>query len=84
MTDDYLQQIENFFNAWADLMWSTPLVVLLVGGGLFFMIRSRGAALSLFWPCYCTAAVASTVIPMILGIFPTHRLCLQRFLAPLV
>ena len=36
-----LQQIEHFFNAWADLMWSTPLVVLLVGGGLFFMVYSR-------------------------------------------
>lgn len=36
-----LQQLEDFFNAWADIMWSTPLVVLLVGGGLFFMIYSR-------------------------------------------
>jgi AGCS family alanine or glycine:cation symporter len=36
-----LRQIEGFFNAWADLMWSTPLVVLLVGGGLFFMVYSR-------------------------------------------
>ena len=36
-----LQQTEDFFNAWADLMWSTPLVVLLVGGGLFFMVYSR-------------------------------------------
>ena len=36
-----LQQIEDFLNAWADLMWSTPLVVLLVGGGMFFMVYSR-------------------------------------------
>ncbi len=36
-----LQQLEDFFNAWADMMWSTPLVVLLVGGGLFFMLYSR-------------------------------------------
>jgi AGCS family alanine or glycine:cation symporter len=36
-----LEQIEQFFNAWADIMWSTPLVVLLVGGGLFFMVYSR-------------------------------------------
>ena len=36
-----LKQIEGFLNAWADLMWSTPLVVLLVGGGLFFMVYSR-------------------------------------------
>lgn len=36
-----LQSIESFLNAWADAMWSTPLVVLLVGGGLYFMIHSR-------------------------------------------
>ena len=36
-----LQSIESFLNAWADAMWSTPLVVLLVGGGLYFMIYSR-------------------------------------------
>ncbi|MBT3672577.1 MAG: sodium:alanine symporter family protein [Porticoccaceae bacterium] len=36
-----MQQLEDFFNAWADIMWSTPLVVLLVGGGLFFMVYSR-------------------------------------------
>ncbi|HIG67020.1 MAG TPA: sodium:alanine symporter family protein [Candidatus Thioglobus sp.] len=36
-----MQQLEDFFNAWADMMWSTPLVVLLVGGGLFFMVYSR-------------------------------------------
>ena len=35
-----LLQLEQFFNAWADLMWGTPLVVLLVGGGLFFMFYS--------------------------------------------
>ncbi|MBT5002914.1 MAG: sodium:alanine symporter family protein [Porticoccaceae bacterium] len=36
-----MQQLEDFLNAWADMMWSTPLVVLLVGGGLFFMVYSR-------------------------------------------
>ena len=36
-----LENIEHFFNAWADMMWSMPLVVLLVGGGLFFMVYSR-------------------------------------------
>ena len=36
-----LQKLEDFLNAWADMMWSTPLVVLLVGGGLFFMVYSR-------------------------------------------
>ena len=41
MTDISLKQIEDIFNAWADFMWSTPLVVLLVGGGLFFMVHSR-------------------------------------------
>lgn len=41
MADTTLKQIESFINAWADFMWSTPLVVLLVGGGLFFMCYSR-------------------------------------------
>lgn len=36
-----LLQLEDFLNAWADMMWSTPLVVLLVGGGVFFMVYSR-------------------------------------------
>lgn len=36
----YLQPVERFLNAWADLMWSTPLVVILVGGGLFFILSS--------------------------------------------
>ena len=36
-----LQSIEDLLNAWADAMWSTPLVVLLVGGGVYFMIYSR-------------------------------------------
>ena len=36
-----LQFIEDLLNAWADAMWSTPLVVLLVGGGVYFMIYSR-------------------------------------------
>ncbi|GAB4192513.1 MAG: sodium:alanine symporter family protein [Wenzhouxiangellaceae bacterium] len=33
--------IEKALNAFADFMWSTPLVVLLVGGGLYFAIHSR-------------------------------------------
>lgn len=36
-----LLRLEDFLNAWADRMWSTPLVVLLVGGGVFFMVYSR-------------------------------------------
>lgn len=36
-----LLQLEDFLNAWADIMWSMPLVVLLVGGGVFFMVYSR-------------------------------------------
>jgi len=36
-----LQSIEDLLNTWADAMWSTPLVVLLVGGGVYFMIYSR-------------------------------------------
>jgi AGCS family alanine or glycine:cation symporter len=36
----YLERLERLLNTWADLMWSTPLVVLLVGGGLFFILSS--------------------------------------------
>jgi AGCS family alanine or glycine:cation symporter len=36
----------NFFseglNAFATFMWGTPLIVLLVGGGIFFVLHSRG------------------------------------------
>lgn len=37
-----MQTIGNALNAWAAFMWSTPLVVLLVGGGAFFVLHSRG------------------------------------------
>jgi AGCS family alanine or glycine:cation symporter len=37
-----MQAIGNALNAWAAFMWSTPLVVLLVGGGAFFVLHSRG------------------------------------------
>lgn len=36
-----LDAIENRLNAFADFMWSTPLVVLIVGGGLALMVYSR-------------------------------------------
>lgn len=36
-----LQTVEDSLNAFADFMWSTPLVVLIVGGGLFLLIYSR-------------------------------------------
>ena len=36
-----MQTIGNALNAWAAFMWGTPLVVLLVGGGLFFVLHSR-------------------------------------------
>lgn len=29
---------ENALNAWAAVMWGTPLVVRLVGGGIFFVL----------------------------------------------
>ncbi len=35
-----LQFLEHALNQWADVMWGTPLVVLLVGGGLFFIVFS--------------------------------------------
>lgn len=36
-----MEAIGNALNAWAAFMWSTPLVVLLVGGGVFFVVHSR-------------------------------------------
>lgn len=36
-----MEQIEIALAAFANFMWGPPLVVLLVGGGLFFMIHSR-------------------------------------------
>jgi len=35
-----LVRLEDILNQWADIMWGTPLVVLLVGGGLFFILFS--------------------------------------------
>lgn len=35
-----MEVIGNALNAWAAFMWSTPLVVLLVGGGVYFVIHS--------------------------------------------
>ena len=37
-----MDQISFALNAFASFMWGIPLVVLLVGGGLFFVIHSRG------------------------------------------
>ncbi len=37
-----LQTIEQIFSAFAGFMWGTPLVILLVGGGFFFLLYSRG------------------------------------------
>ena len=36
-----INQFEAAFNAFANFMWSTPLVVLLVGGGIGLMLYSR-------------------------------------------
>jgi AGCS family alanine or glycine:cation symporter len=35
-----LQRLESALNHWADIMWGTPLVMLLVGGGLIFLVSS--------------------------------------------
>ena len=35
-----LERLESFLNQWADIMWGTPLVMLLVDGGLFFSVFS--------------------------------------------
>jgi AGCS family alanine or glycine:cation symporter len=37
-----MQEIGAALNAWSAFMWGTPLVVLLVGGGVFFVLHSRG------------------------------------------
>lgn len=41
-------RIENSLNLFADFMWGTPTVLLLVGGGLFLTVYSRGQAFRRF------------------------------------
>ena len=36
-----MQQLEKLFTAFADFIWGTPLIVLLVGGGAFLVLYSR-------------------------------------------
>ncbi len=36
-----MSDLERYSAAFADFIWGTPLLVLLVGGGLFFAIYSR-------------------------------------------
>ena len=36
-----MEKLESVLAAFANLMWGPPLVVLLVGGGMFFMVHSR-------------------------------------------
>ena len=36
-----METLENLSAAFADAVWGTPLVMLLLGGGLFFAISSR-------------------------------------------
>jgi len=36
-----LQTIDSILSAFSSFMWGTPLVILLVGGGLYFLIYSR-------------------------------------------
>lgn len=37
-----MERIAAALNAFSAFMWGTPLVILLVGGGLFFVLHSRG------------------------------------------
>ncbi|MAR90063.1 MAG: sodium/alanine symporter [Pseudomonadales bacterium] len=37
-----MQAMEQLFSAFAGFMWGMPLVILLVGGGFFFVLYSRG------------------------------------------
>lgn len=36
-----MEQLETLLSAFSAFMWGTPLVILLVGGGVFFMLHSR-------------------------------------------
>ena len=36
-----IEKIDHIIAAFAELMWGTPLVVLLLGGGIFFTIYCR-------------------------------------------
>lgn len=38
----FLDNVNNFLAAFAQFVWGTPLLVLLVGGGIFLLISSRG------------------------------------------
>lgn len=56
-----MASLELFSQRFAELVWGTPLVVLLLGGGCFFLILSRalpyrhlGHALSILWGRYET------------------------------
>lgn len=37
-----LEKLEQIFATFSNLAWGTPLVILLTGGGLFFLLYSRG------------------------------------------
>jgi len=37
-----METLESAFQAMSDFLWGPPLIILLVGGGLFFLILSRG------------------------------------------
>ena len=37
-----MNEISEALNAFSTFMWGTPLIVLLVGGGVFFVLHSRG------------------------------------------
>ena len=40
-TPDSISGVERFITGFSDLAWGTPLLVLLLGGGLFFLLYSR-------------------------------------------
>lgn len=42
------ESIDAALDAFSDFMWGLPLVVLLMGGGLFFMVYARGTPLLFF------------------------------------
>tara|TARA_R110000868_G_scaffold85582_2_gene240640 strand:+ start:5407 stop:6786 length:1380 start_codon:yes stop_codon:yes gene_type:complete len=44
-----LQGIEDLIGAFSDWIWNIPLLVLLIGGGIYFLIYSRSLPFRHFW-----------------------------------
>lgn len=65
--------MEAYFSAFANFMWGTPMVILLVGGGLFLCSIQKGYLTGIFAQQY-KSSVAAMIAMMMPAIFPMHRL----------